>query len=81
MARHGVTPRAVNTGRVRDDSITSIRWLSTTQVARLLDVTDRYVVRLHKEGILKDVEVTPLGRLFNRYEVEALRDERLAAGS
>lgn len=74
-------PSARRTGRVSSDDITTPDWLSTTQVARLLEVNDARVIQMHKQGILKDVEVTPLGRLFNRVEVEALRVTRRAARS
>lgn len=49
--------------------------LSTTQVARLLDCSENAVRQMANRGDL-DCEVTPIGRLFHRASVEALRTER-----
>ena len=50
--------------------------LTTTQVSRILGVNEAYVRRLHSTGELTDVELTPLGRLYNPEEVEFLRQQR-----
>lgn len=55
-------------------------WLTTTQVARKLEVGTAYVIQhLIPNGDLADVVITPLGRLFNPEEVEFLRQQRAAA--
>lgn len=55
-------------------------WLTTTQVARKLEVGTAYVIQhLIPNGDLTEIVVTPLGRLFNPEEVEFLRQQRAQA--
>jgi excisionase family DNA binding protein len=49
--------------------------LSPSQVARLLGVSSQRVIQLANEGKLP-CERTPLGRLFDRVDVERLARER-----
>jgi hypothetical protein len=55
-------------------------WLSTSQIARWLDLSSRRVAQLADEGILP-CQRSPLGRLFRVSDVLALAKERAAAKS
>jgi excisionase family DNA binding protein len=50
-------------------------WLTTTQAARALDISESRVRALADRGELT-VERTPLGRLFSAESVEKVRKER-----
>lgn len=54
----------------------AVEKIGTSQAARILGISEQRVRQLADEGVLRDVEVTPLGRLYNRAEVEALKQTR-----
>lgn len=51
------------------------RWISRKEAARILNLTENRVSQLTREGVLSCV-VTAVGRLYDRNEVEAFRQER-----
>lgn len=50
--------------------------MSTNEAARVLGLTAESIRRLADQGRLKAVGRTAAGRVFNRRDVEALRDAR-----
>jgi excisionase family DNA binding protein len=55
--------------------------LATSEAARLLGVSETHAIRLARSGQLGVIE-TPLGRLYQRSDVERLAAERrLTAGA
>lgn len=55
----------------------SLKSLTTSQVAKILDVTGRRVVQLAEDGEIA-FERTPLGRLYDAADVARLASERAA---
>jgi hypothetical protein len=52
--------------------------MTTTQVARYLGVNDSRIRQMHAEGKFTDTISTPLGRLYSRAEVVAMKLARKA---
>lgn len=58
----------------------TLKQLTTTQAARILDVSSRRVVQMAEKGELL-YERTPLGRLYDAADVARIADERAARKS
>lgn len=51
-------------------------WLTTTQVARLLDLSQQRILQMAEAGDFGEIAYTAHGRLFDPAAVEAVRKER-----
>jgi DNA-binding transcriptional MerR regulator len=54
--------------------------LTSSDVARILNVSPTRVRQLEAEGLIVPKLRTPLGRLYERREIERFRDERHRRG-